>query len=138
MNRWRYALTSGCEKSFTCHRSLRPTGLSYIPRRVQERRYWSGNQKYACAKGLDFQYYVRSNFQAFLQTADYDLAISDFFRKKYATGTKQLTLRYGVNPHQIPAQAYVREGDLPIKGDGPDTFYLTASAERSAWLYQFT
>jgi len=44
------------------------------------------------------------------------MAISDFFRKKYAPGTKQLTLRYGVNPHQIPAQAYVREGDLPFKG----------------------
>ena len=54
--------------------------------------------------------------KAFLQTADYDLAISDFFRKKYAPGTKQLTLRYGCNPHQIPAQAYVREGDLPFKG----------------------
>ena len=53
--------------------------------------------------------------KAFLQTADYDMAISDFFRKKYAPGTKQLTLRYGVNPHQIPAQAYVREGDLPFK-----------------------
>jgi phosphoribosylaminoimidazolecarboxamide formyltransferase/IMP cyclohydrolase len=53
-----------------------------------------------------------------LQTADYDLAISDFFRKKYAPGIKQLTLRYGVNPHQIPAQAYVREDDLPFKGKG--------------------
>ena len=51
-----------------------------------------------------------------MQTADYDLAISDFFRKIYATGNKQLTLRYGVNPHQIPAQAYVREGDLPFEG----------------------
>jgi phosphoribosylaminoimidazolecarboxamide formyltransferase / IMP cyclohydrolase len=54
-----------------------------------------------------------------LQTADYDLAISDFFRKKYAPGIKQLTLRYGVNPHQIPAQAYVREDDLPFKGTLP-------------------
>jgi len=53
--------------------------------------------------------------KAFLQTADYDMAIADFFRKKYGHGTKQLTLRYGVNPHQIPAQAYVREGDLPFK-----------------------
>jgi phosphoribosylaminoimidazolecarboxamide formyltransferase / IMP cyclohydrolase len=53
--------------------------------------------------------------KAFLQTADYDMAISDFFRKKYAPGTKQLALRYGCNPHQIPAQAYVREGDLPFK-----------------------
>ena len=54
--------------------------------------------------------------KAFERTADYDSAISDFFRKKYAgDGVQQLSLRYGLNPHQKPASAFVKEGVLPIK-----------------------
>jgi phosphoribosylaminoimidazolecarboxamide formyltransferase/IMP cyclohydrolase len=54
--------------------------------------------------------------KAFQHTADYDAAISDFFRKHYAgDGTQQLALRYGANPHQKPAAAYVKTGDLPFK-----------------------
>jgi phosphoribosylaminoimidazolecarboxamide formyltransferase/IMP cyclohydrolase len=29
---------------------------------------------------------------------------------------QQITLRYGANPHQAPAQAYVTEGKLPFSG----------------------
>lgn len=64
--------------------------------------------------------------KAFEQTAKYDDAISGYFRQQYAsadspkdksTGVVQrLALRYGANPHQKPAQAYVTEGELPFKG----------------------
>lgn len=62
--------------------------------------------------------------QAFTHTAKYDAAISDYFRKQYASAalpssglTQQLPLRYGANPHQKPAQAFVTEGDMPVKGE---------------------
>ena len=63
--------------------------------------------------------------KAFEATADYDETICGYFRKQYAsaapgdqlTGTAQcLPLRYGVNPHQKPAQAFVKNGELPFKG----------------------
>ncbi|KAL2351753.1 cytidine deaminase-like protein [Cryomyces antarcticus] len=54
--------------------------------------------------------------KAFERTADYDTTISDFFRKKYAgDGLQHLTLRYGTNPHQKPAAAYMKEANLPFK-----------------------
>lgn len=71
--------------------------------------------------------------QAFSHTAAYDTSISNYFRKEYLSADKlaqvpadqkadlvskvqQLTLRYGANPHQKPAQAYVTEGNLPFHG----------------------
>jgi phosphoribosylaminoimidazolecarboxamide formyltransferase/IMP cyclohydrolase len=55
--------------------------------------------------------------KAFTHTADYDQAISDYFRKQYAAdGNSQLTLRYGMNPHQAPAQLFTtRNEGLPVK-----------------------
>jgi len=54
--------------------------------------------------------------KAFEQTADYDTAISEFFRKKYASdGLQHMSLRYGTNPHQKPAAAYMRDSNLPFK-----------------------
>lgn len=54
--------------------------------------------------------------KAFEHTADYDAAIAAFFRKRYAgDGAQQLSLRYGVNPHQKPASSFVRNGQLPFK-----------------------
>ena len=54
--------------------------------------------------------------KAFEQTADYDAAISDFFRKQYAgDGLQQVALRYGTNPHQKPAAAFLRDSNLPFK-----------------------
>lgn len=54
--------------------------------------------------------------KAFEHTADYDTAISDFFRREYASnGDRHVTLRYGANPHQAPAQAFATEGALPFK-----------------------
>uniref|UniRef100_A0A8C2WE13 Bifunctional purine biosynthesis protein ATIC n=1 Tax=Cyclopterus lumpus TaxID=8103 RepID=A0A8C2WE13_CYCLU len=44
--------------------------------------------------------------KAFTHTAQYDEAISDYFRGQYSRGVSQLPLRYGMNPHQAPAQLY--------------------------------
>lgn len=52
--------------------------------------------------------------KAFTHTAEYDVAISDYFRKEYAAGISQLTLRYGMNPHQKPAQIYTTLDKLPL------------------------
>jgi phosphoribosylaminoimidazolecarboxamide formyltransferase/IMP cyclohydrolase len=63
--------------------------------------------------------------KAFEMTAKYDEAISGYFREQYASGdlpedklagpVQRIALRYGANPHQKPAQAYVTEGKLPFK-----------------------
>ncbi|RHZ78743.1 hypothetical protein Glove_156g54 [Diversispora epigaea] len=52
--------------------------------------------------------------KAFNHTADYDDAISNYFRQQYSKNISQLTLRYGANPHQKPAQVFVKSGQLPI------------------------
>ena len=61
--------------------------------------------------------------KAFEMTAEYDQAISGYFREQYASaGTsgvaevQRMALRYGANPHQKPAQAFVTSGELPFKG----------------------
>jgi phosphoribosylaminoimidazolecarboxamide formyltransferase / IMP cyclohydrolase len=64
--------------------------------------------------------------KAFEMTAEYDGAISSYFREQYASGDlpkeklagviQRLPLRYGANPHQKPAQAYVTQGELPFTG----------------------
>ena len=51
---------------------------------------------------------------AFSHTASYDEAIADFFRKKYSEGVSHLPLRYGMNPHQKPAQLFTTGPKLPV------------------------
>ena len=72
--------------------------------------------------------------KAFEHTADYDAAISDFFRKKYAgDGSQQLSLRYGANPHQKPALAFMRGGDLPFKVLCGSPGYINLLDALNAW-----
>lgn len=72
--------------------------------------------------------------KAFEQTADYDNAISGFFRKKYAgDGLQYLQLRYGANPHQKPASAYVPGGKLPFKVLGGSPGYINLLDALNAW-----
>jgi phosphoribosylaminoimidazolecarboxamide formyltransferase/IMP cyclohydrolase len=71
---------------------------------------------------------MRSNLalKAFEMTAQYDDAISAYFREQYASAdlgedqlagpVQRIALRYGANPHQKPADAFVTEGKLPFKG----------------------
>ena len=59
-------------------------------------------------------------------SSDLDEAISGYFREQYASAelseerlagpVQRISLRYGANPHQKPAQAYVTDGKLPFKG----------------------
>ncbi|KAL3836669.1 hypothetical protein ACJMK2_022091 [Sinanodonta woodiana] len=52
--------------------------------------------------------------KAFNHTAEYDSMISDYFRRQYSRGVSQLPLRYGMNPHQKPAQIYTTLPKLPL------------------------
>ncbi|KAK3710312.1 bifunctional phosphoribosylaminoimidazolecarboxamide formyltransferase/IMP cyclohydrolase [Vermiconidia calcicola] len=72
--------------------------------------------------------------KAFSHTADYDTAISDFFRKQYAgDGLHQLSLRYGTNPHQKPAAAYTTEKPLPFKVLNGSPGYINLLDALNAW-----
>lgn len=72
--------------------------------------------------------------KAFQQTADYDAAISDFFRKQYAgDGVQQLSLRYGANPHQKPAAAYAKSGRLPFTVLSGSPGYINLLDALNAW-----
>ncbi|XP_011502183.1 PREDICTED: bifunctional purine biosynthesis protein PURH [Ceratosolen solmsi marchali] len=53
--------------------------------------------------------------KAFTHTAQYDDVISNYFRRQYRTNISQLTLRYGMNPYQKPAQIFTVLDNLPIK-----------------------
>ncbi|CAD1808119.1 phosphoribosylaminoimidazolecarboxamide formyltransferase/IMP cyclohydrolase [Candida parapsilosis] len=75
----------------------------------------------------------RLALKAFEHTADYDVAISDFFRKQYAEGVSQLPLRYGANPHQKPAQAFVSEGELPFKVLNGSPGYINLLDALNSW-----
>ncbi|KZT25141.1 bifunctional purine biosynthesis protein ade10 [Neolentinus lepideus HHB14362 ss-1] len=67
----------------------------------------------------------RLALKAFEMTARYDEAIGGYFREQYASSdlpeeklvapVQRMPLRYGANPHQKPAQAFVAEGELPFK-----------------------
>ncbi|KAH8602891.1 cytidine deaminase-like protein [Bisporella sp. PMI_857] len=72
--------------------------------------------------------------KAFEHTADYETAIADFFRKQYAgEGVQQLALRYGANPHQKPASAYVKGAKLPFKVLGGSPGYINLLDALNAW-----
>ncbi|EMC91318.1 hypothetical protein BAUCODRAFT_80640 [Baudoinia panamericana UAMH 10762] len=72
--------------------------------------------------------------KAFSHTADYDNAISDFFRKKYAgDGLQQLSLRYGANPHQKPASAFMADRPLPFKVLAGAPGYINLLDALNAW-----
>ena len=87
---------------------------------------WKNNQ---VGEGLR----AKLALKAFEMTARYDAAISGYFREQYATAgqerplsglVQRMPLRYGVNPHQKPAQAFVDHGELPFKGT--TTHYVIA------------
>ncbi|PSS27780.1 hypothetical protein M430DRAFT_46844 [Amorphotheca resinae ATCC 22711] len=72
--------------------------------------------------------------KAFEHTADYDASISDFFRKQYAgDGVQHLALRYGANPHQKPAAAYTKMGNVPFKVLCGSPGYINLLDALNAW-----
>ncbi|RFU75271.1 bifunctional purine biosynthesis ade17 [Trichoderma arundinaceum] len=76
----------------------------------------------------------RYALKAFEHTADYDAAISEFFRKEYAgSGDQHMALRYGANPHQKPASAYTANGPLPFKVLCGSPGYINLLDSLNAW-----
>lgn len=72
--------------------------------------------------------------KAFEHTASYDSAISDFFRKQYSEDKKMLPLRYGANPHQKPAQAFISEAEeLPFKVLSGSPGYINLLDALNSW-----
>ncbi|KAF2842662.1 bifunctional purine biosynthesis protein ADE17 [Patellaria atrata CBS 101060] len=73
--------------------------------------------------------------KAFEHTADYDNAISDFFRRQYSTGDgkQQISLRYGANPHQKPAAAYMKDAKLPFRTLCGAPGYINLLDALNAW-----
>ena len=74
--------------------------------------------------------------KAFEHTADYDDAISSYFRKQYASqppNAQHLTLRYGANPHQKPAAAFTKEQPLPFKVVSGAPGYINLLDCLNAW-----
>ncbi|KAF8880161.1 bifunctional purine biosynthesis protein ade10 [Infundibulicybe gibba] len=88
--------------------------------------YTSFLEKWVAGKG-DVGQSTRSALalKAFEMTAKYDDDISGYFRAQYASAeldadklvapVQRIPLRYGANPHQKPAQAFVTDGELPFK-----------------------
>lgn len=71
--------------------------------------------------------------KAFTHTAQYDDAISDYFRKQYSATDSQLTLRYGMNPHQKPAQLYTTLEKLPLRVVNGSPGFINLCDGLNAW-----
>ncbi|RUS78921.1 hypothetical protein EGW08_013299, partial [Elysia chlorotica] len=71
--------------------------------------------------------------KAFNHTAEYDGAISNYFRRQYSGGQSQLTLRYGMNPHQKPAQLYTTESKLPLTVVNGSPGFINLCDAFNAW-----
>ncbi|XP_042599491.1 bifunctional purine biosynthesis protein ATIC-like [Cyprinus carpio] len=71
--------------------------------------------------------------KAFTHTAQYDEAISDYFRREYSRGISQLPLRYGMNPHQAPAQLYTLHPALPLTVLNGSPGFINLCDALNAW-----
>lgn len=71
--------------------------------------------------------------KAFTHTADYDSVISDYFRKSFSSGTSQINLRYGMNPHQKPAQIFTTLEKLPLKVLNSAPGFINLCDALNAW-----
>lgn len=71
--------------------------------------------------------------KAFEHCRLYDTAISNYLRREYCAGKSQLSLRYGMNPHQKPAQLYNLHGDLPLKVMNGSPGFINLCDALNAW-----
>ncbi|KAI8072648.1 phosphoribosylaminoimidazolecarboxamide formyltransferase/IMP cyclohydrolase [Gongronella butleri] len=71
--------------------------------------------------------------KAFNHTADYDEAISNYFRQQYSKDQAMMTLRYGANPHQKPAQIYTKGNKLPVTVLSGSPGYINFLDALNAW-----
>lgn len=75
----------------------------------------------------------RLMLKAFHHTAAYDAAISNYFRRQHGEGSCQMTLRYGTNPHQKPAQIYTNQPSLPLTVLNGCPGYINLLDALNAW-----
>ncbi|XP_038835317.1 bifunctional purine biosynthesis protein PURH [Salvelinus namaycush] len=71
--------------------------------------------------------------KAFTHTAQYDEAIADYFRGQHSRGVSQLPLRYGMNPHQAPAQLYTLRPTLPLTVVNGSPGFINLCDALNAW-----
>lgn len=87
--------------------------------------------------------------KAFESTKAYDEAIADYFRKMYSStdsaadskagagvAYQRVPLRYGANPHQKPAQAFVEQGEMPIKSES--MVMESSLSVQLTWIYSLS
>jgi phosphoribosylaminoimidazolecarboxamide formyltransferase/IMP cyclohydrolase len=110
-----------------------PLGISSVSILCDPKDYDAFLSSYSASQTVPDSLRNSLALKAFTVTSTYDTAISNYFRKQYASAdgidnanpedkaglreaAQQLTLRYGINPHQKPAQAFVKTGKLPFSG----------------------
>lgn len=71
--------------------------------------------------------------KAFTHTAQYDDAIANYFRKQLKSNENQMTLRYGMNPHQKPAQLFTTASQLPLKVINGAPGFINLCDALNAW-----
>lgn len=71
--------------------------------------------------------------KAFEHTQTYDMHIADYFRRQYLAGRNQLSLRYGMNPHQKPAQVYTMNCQLPFSVLNGNPGFINLLDALNAW-----
>lgn len=71
--------------------------------------------------------------KAFSYTSNYDSIISDYFRKEFHANVYQRNLKYGINPHQKPAQIYSNNGPLPLNVINGSPSYINLCDGLNGW-----
>ncbi|KAH9505444.1 hypothetical protein Btru_057306 [Bulinus truncatus] len=84
-------------------------------------------------KGTSLELRKKLAVKAFTHTAGYDAAISDYFRRQYCAGQSQISLKYGMNPHQSPAQIYTTLPELPLKVVNGSPGFINLCDALNAW-----
>lgn len=71
--------------------------------------------------------------KAFQHTYSYDMFIADYFRRQYLSPKCQIPLRYGMNPHQKPAQIYTFDNQLPFRVLNGSPGYINLLDALNGW-----
>lgn len=75
----------------------------------------------------------RLALKAFSHTAEYDDAISNYFRKEFSKNVAHLPLRYGMNPHQKSAQLFTTLERLPLTVRNASPGYINLCDALNGW-----
>lgn len=93
--------------------------------RVGDQISWNGDTSLELRRELAVK--------AFQHTYSYDMFIADYFRKQYLSPQCQLSLRYGMNPHQKPAQVYSLDKRLPFMVLNGNPGYINLLDALNGW-----